>query len=365
MSAVVHGGPDALGVPRWDFSTNANACGPCPQALAAVQAADARHYPDPRYTALRAQLAAFHGVALERVLLAASASECIHRLTAWQAQGGARRVGVPTHAYGEYAQAARAWGLAVGQGGAPALGADLLWACEPASPLGGAHTPWPHALVHGEAAESPLPTLVVDCAYAALRLSGSPSLHGPQWDRVWQMFSPNKALGLTGVRAAYALAPLGQAQAVAQLEALAPSWPIGVHGVALLQAWTQPDVQDWLHHSRATLRQWKVRQTEALGAMDWVCLPSDSNFFCAQPVLPPTLDLSTWLERLRTQGIKLRDAASFGLPGWVRLGVLAPQAQDALCGALRMVNEAETSTGQAPGGSETIQVSIHHTVTAA
>ena len=46
-----HGGPDAQGVPLWDFSTNANACGPCPEALAAVQQADATRYPDPAYTA--------------------------------------------------------------------------------------------------------------------------------------------------------------------------------------------------------------------------------------------------------------------------------------------------------------------------
>lgn len=36
-----HGGPDALGAPAHDFSTNANACGPCPEALAQVRAADA------------------------------------------------------------------------------------------------------------------------------------------------------------------------------------------------------------------------------------------------------------------------------------------------------------------------------------
>jgi histidinol-phosphate aminotransferase len=36
------------------------------------------------------------------------------------------------------------------------------------------------------------------------------------------------------------------------------------------------------------------------------------------------------LARLREQGIKLRDATSFGLPGHVRLGVLSPEAQDAL-----------------------------------
>ena len=36
------------------------------------------------------------------------------------------------------------------------------------------------------------------------------------------------------------------------------------------------------------------------------------------------------LHALRAQGIKLRGCASFGLPGVVRLGVLAPASQDAL-----------------------------------
>ncbi|MDD2690854.1 MAG: hypothetical protein PHX69_03610, partial [Simplicispira sp.] len=36
------------------------------------------------------------------------------------------------------------------------------------------------------------------------------------------------------------------------------------------------------------------------------------------------------LAHLRAQGIKVRDCASFGLPGHWRLGVLAPQAQAAL-----------------------------------
>ena len=43
----VHGGTDALGIPAHDFSTNRNACGPCPLAVEALQAAHRAQYPDP------------------------------------------------------------------------------------------------------------------------------------------------------------------------------------------------------------------------------------------------------------------------------------------------------------------------------
>lgn len=323
----VHGGTDSLGVPLFDFSTNSNACGPCPQALAAAQQADATRYPDPRYAALRENLAAFHGVEPARILVAGSASECIFRITAWIARSGANRVCVPQHAYGDYDHAAQAWGLGVTH---EATQANLVWCCEPSSPLGVAHHTWPV-----------LPPLLVptvlDCAYVPLRLSGSPSLNADQLAQVWQMFSPNKALGLTGVRAAYAIAPEGREADVLALEALASSWPLGAHGVALLQAWVQPDVQGWLAESLHTLRRWKARQIDLLGTLGWTCLPSDANFFCTQPAwlaaAPADGACATWtveLERLRAAGIKLRDTASFGLPGHVRLSVQPPVAQDAL-----------------------------------
>ena len=44
--------------------------------------------------------------------------------------------------------------------------------------------------------------------------------------------------------------------------------------------------------------------------------------------------MNSWLGELRRHGIKLRDCASFGLPGRVRLAVAAPAAQDALVAAL-------------------------------
>lgn len=320
----IHGGPDAWGVPMHDFSTNSNACGPCPQALAAVQAADATLYPDAGYDSLRAALAEFCGVQPWRVLLAGSASEFIYRFTARARQQGARTVGVPQHAYGDYAHAAQAWGLVLADRGGDA---DLVWACEPSSPLGQNHADWPTWL-SADTSPADGKTVVLDCAYAPLRLEGAPSLSDAQRQRVWQLFSPNKALGLTGVRAAFAIAPLGAEQAAAQLDALAPSWVIGAHGVAMLQAWTRADTQAWLHSSLQILRNWKQRQVQGLQALGWTVLPSDTPFFCAQP--PAGVDVIALCAELRLQGIKLRDATSLGLPGWVRLGVLSPVAQDAL-----------------------------------
>ncbi|MDT0137974.1 aminotransferase class I/II-fold pyridoxal phosphate-dependent enzyme [Acidovorax sp. PRC11] len=339
MTGSPHGGPDALGVPLHDFSTNANACGPCPIALAAVRAADASRYPDPDYTALREALGAWHGVAPDCIVPAASASEFIHRITAWAVRQRAAGVVLPAHAYGDYAQAAAAWGLPV----LPVLPASavfpeapppwvLHWACEPSSPLGTsdpALETWRAEEASGSGADRAL--RVVDCAYAPLRLApAGAGRHGPALPvNAWQLWTPNKALGLTGVRGAYAIAPEHARPAdIAALRSLAPSWPVGAHGVAMLAAWVDPAVQDWLAGSLATLRGWKAHLREACEAMAWAVHPgSQANYLVARP---PVAHLAQRLRDLRAQGIKLRDCASFGLPGRVRLGVLPPASVAAL-----------------------------------
>ena len=335
MTARIHGGPDAQGVARWDFSSNANACGPCPTALQAVQRADAAHYPDPAYIRLRAALAGLHGVAPWRVLLAASASECVQRLTAWRWRMGDRRFWTPPHAYGDYAHAASAWGMSRVDGPGQA---QLAWLCDPGSPLGQGESP--HA-VRALLDDQPR-TVVLDRAYAPLRLQGEGVLSAAQLDRVWQLWSPNKALGLTGVRAAYAIAPARESpQRIAALQALAPSWVVGAHGVALLTAWARPSVQHWLQGSLQTLRAWKAQQQALCESLGWAVLGGSlANYFVARPALPAAAPLSAALERLRAQGIKLRDCASFGLPGHVRLGVLAPPSQQALAQAWALHLEA-------------------------
>jgi histidinol-phosphate aminotransferase len=317
MSARVHGGPGADGAAAHDFSTNANACGPCPHALEALRAADRGRYPDPASARLRAALAGFHGVATERIVPAASASEFIFRITAWSARRGVREVALPQHAYGDYAQAAQAWGLQ------PSGTAGLVWACEPSNPLGQGERELRGAIASAA-------VVVFDRAYEPLRLAGACSLPASSLDRVWQLWSPNKALGLTGVRGAYAIAPADAGGAAAELEALAPSWPLGADGVALLTVWCAPAVQQWLAGSRAILRAWKSRQEVLCRDLGWETAASDANFFVAS--VPGLADA---LPRLRRHGVQLRDGASFGLPGHARLGVLPPQSQDALAQAWR------------------------------
>jgi histidinol-phosphate aminotransferase len=329
--AYQHGGTDARGAAEFDFSTNANACAPS-LALEAVMQADASRYPDPAYTQLREALAQFHGVAAERLVFAASASEFIYRFTAWASMQGMRHVMLPEHAYGDYALAAAAWGVQVRpKAFAPLQPDDLLswqWCCDPSSPLGQTDDGW--------VISSLARLTVLDCAYMPLRLNEASIPDQKALDRVWQLWTPNKALGLTGVRAAYAIAPVHAhaMESVAQLDALSPSWPLGSHGAAMLAAWARPDVQAALATSRATLRDWKQRQMALCEQLGWRCLPSEANFFVAKPAH----DLSALnVAALRERGIKLRDCTSFDLPGHWRLSVQPPAAQDALAQALREI----------------------------
>ena len=322
----IHGGPDRFGIPRFDFSTNSNACGPCLSVQTLVAQADASHYPDATYTQLRRQIASLHGVDAPRVVLAASASEFIYRITAWLAQQGGRSVWVPQYSYGDYAHAAHSHRVSVV---AEISDAALRWSCEPSSPLGVAHSDF-EALLKPTTRPGMFAANVLDRAYEPLRLEGELALSQAQLQTFWQLWSPNKALGLTGVRAAYAIAPVDAGNAIETLEQLCPSWPLGAHGVALLQAWIGSDAHIWLARSLDILRGWKVRQIALCESLGWTCLPSNANFFCAQPALPAGVTLPEVLGQLRTHGIKLRDATSFGLSGHVRVSVQPPAAQDAL-----------------------------------
>ena len=256
-----HGGSDALGVPQWDFSTNSNATGPCPHTVVALAGADITRYPDPTYTALRHTLAAWHGVDSWRIVLGSSGSELIARLTAWvsaqvrtsdkgcsnNGSGNTAQpaVWLPAYHYADYAHAAALHGMVqvadVGQ-------ADLIWLCAPSSPLGQAL-----ALPQQWAQRRQSSTVVLDCAYAPLQLTDSPLLpEAFNRHAAWQIFTPNKALGVCGLRAAYAIAPQHLPDdAVQSVAARAASWPLGAYRwLCCITGAAQPRKTGWRNRAK-------------------------------------------------------------------------------------------------------------------
>ena len=318
----MHGGPDSGPPIRFDFSTNANPYGPPAALWSAVRNADRQRYPDPSYSRLREQLASWHEVQARQIEPASGGAEAIRRLTLAAHLDGVNEVWVPQPGFGDYASAAAALGLRVSaydnpqqiRPSAPAL----IWVCDPCNPTGAsfdAHD-WQAVLQVIEASGS---VLAVDQAYEALRLDGHSQMPPALSERAWRLQCPNKALGLTGVRAAYLIAP-SRAERPAVVRAvsqLAASWVLSAEGVALLMHWHDADTLDHLEGSRQRLRLDRTSLHEGLRALGWQQRNSLTPFWLARP--PERVDGPHLLIQLREQGIKLRDATSFGLPGWVRV----------------------------------------------
>jgi len=325
----VHGGTDSGPTPRYDFSTNANSLGPDPRALAAVQAADPSHYPDPLYTSLHDALAEFHQVPPEHVAVGGGTSELIHHLTRWRYLRGPMLILPPT--FSEYARAAQPAELPLlrASSGEAFLRllpkATLAFLCVPNNPTGEIYDFIEEA---AHIAERHRIALVLDLAYYYL-LPDPPRLPS----NTWRLYSPNKAHGLTGVRAGYLIAP----QSLVHFRNLAPSWVVGVHGEALLRAVMQEASQAWLARSRQELWQLRSQLAEGLRQQGIEVRESPANFLLVK------VGRATAVARqLHSMGFRVRDCTSFGLPEWLRLSAQPAAAQAELLEALPRCMKART-----------------------
>jgi histidinol-phosphate aminotransferase len=229
----IHGGTDGGPEPRYDFSSNANALGPNPYVLEKVKEADLCHYPDPHYTKLYEALAAHYHTDTAGIALGAGTSELIQRLVTWNATQGAMLVMQPT--FSEYVRAARSrediwlWEVATQEEFLKRLPrARLAFLCVPNNPTGEVYDFLQEA---ANVAQDKGVKLVLDLAYLPL---SEQRIRVP--NNVWQLYSPNKAHGLTGIRAGYLLAP----QDLTRFRAMAPSWVLsskGWNGWTLKSRW--------------------------------------------------------------------------------------------------------------------------------
>lgn len=317
----IHGGTDSGPPPRYDFSTNANGLGPDPYALAAIQGADPSRYPDPLYTETHAALAHYHGVAPEQVAVGNGTSELIHRLTRLRYLRGPMLILPPT--FSEYARAAQPAELPLlkAESGSRFLQllpqATLAFLCVPNNPTGEVYD---FLFEAAEIAQQRQVVLVLDLAYYHLCLDPPPLPPS-----AWKLYSPNKAHGLTGVRAGYLIAP----HDLTHFRHIAPSWVLGVHGEAFLRAVLQPPSQAWLAQTRAELWRLRAELAQGLRALGLEVRESPANFLLVRVGQATAVAL-----RLREKGLRVRDCTSFGLPEWLRLSAQPPDAQRALLEAL-------------------------------
>lgn len=309
--------------PRYDFSSNANPLGPCPPVLAALRNTDYTRYPDPLYAGLRETLACHHGTTPDHVVIGAGASELILRLI--RCIDGSVQQLAPT--FSEYARGARLASRPLISARSPAafLRAQakhpgIGFVCWPNNPTGEL---WPLDFVQAASLAGPL---VVDMAYASLSGPGHAAAIEAAARRAYRLYSPNKAFGVTGVRGAYVIAP----RVHRHLALAAPSWVIGRDAVAFLETAVRPEALRWLAQGLPQLGRWRNRLAESLSQIGVPVRDSPASFILAE-----VGDAARVAAHLRSRGVRVRDAGSFGLRQWIRLSAQPPAAQRALIAALK------------------------------
>lgn len=318
-----HGGTDEGPEPLHDFSTNANPLGACPHIVAAVRSADLTRYPDPHYTALREKLGGHHGCGAQRIVIGAGASELILRLV--RASEGPVHVLGPS--FSEYERCARMEGRRFCLSRTPeeflekrAASPGLGFVCWPNNPTGDL---WPLGFL---AEASKTQGLVLDLAYAPLCETGLETEAIAAAPSAIHLQAPNKAFGCCGLRAAYLVLP----HADERIRQLAPSWVIDRHAEHFLAASVDPESRRWLESCRPEIAALRRRLAASLRSLGYPVRESPATFLLAQVGNAKRLG-----KMLRTAGIRVRDASSFGLPDCLRLSAQPEGAQQALLTVLR------------------------------
>jgi len=339
----VHGGPRlaelrALGVDPArlvDYSVNVNPYGPCPAVLEAIRRAPVDRYPDPDATEVREALGARWHVPPGRVAFGNGASELLWTLAAAVLRG--RRLLVVEPAFGEVRAAAEAAGAQVlawrsgeERGFVPDVDAisevlrreraGAVALCTPASPTGA-------ALAHDDvlrlarAHEDVL--FLLDESFLALS-DRYEDLERSLPDHVLRLRSLTKDHAVPGVRAGYLLAP---EPIVLAIDAARPAWPTGTLAQAAGCAAIASEA--FVAESRERLRADRRALEAGLRALGVEPFPSVAPYLAFR-----CADSGALRRRLLARHVLVRDCASFGLPGIVRVAVRPAPERERLLAAL-------------------------------
>jgi histidinol-phosphate aminotransferase len=326
--------PDAV----LDFSSSTNPYGPDPAVVRALQTARIDRYPDPTALLAREALARRCSVSPNQIVLGNGAAELLWSLArCLLAPGTAALIAEPT--FSEFRRAASCAGAELGEWrSAPetAFAFDLealsarareqsptaIYLCSPNTPTGGA---LPAQEIAAWAARHPASTVVLDQSFLSLSERWQDA-EVPLPDNVVAVRSLTKDHGIPGVRLGYLIAPAELCQA---LEAARPAWSTSALAQAAALACCHS--LEFVRESRERLLHDRRGLAEELASLGIESLPSSVNFLLAR--VPQVASLRARL--LARHQILVRDCASFGLPGFLRLAARPAPDRARLLVALR------------------------------
>jgi histidinol-phosphate aminotransferase len=313
------------------LSSNENAFGPSPKAVKAfIAAAETLYrYPDGGCTALRAALAAHHGLQAERIVCGAGSDELLSLLARAYA-GPGDEVLYSEHEFLMYPIAALSAGATPIKVRETDLTADvdlllaavtertrIVFIANPNNPTG---TYLPAAAMHRLRDGLPRRVLlVIDAAYAEFvtRPDYAPGLELVEADGnvvVTRTFS--KIYGLGGLRLGWAYCPAAVADVLNRVRG-----PFNVSAPAMSAGAAALDDTDFVAKVRAHNETWREWTAVRLRDFGLTVTPGVANFLLVHFPAAPDRDAGAADAFLKARGIIVRRMERYGLPGALRVTI--------------------------------------------
>jgi histidinol-phosphate/aromatic aminotransferase/cobyric acid decarboxylase-like protein len=201
----------------------------------------------------------------------------------------------------------------------------MLFLCNPNNPTGQALS---LDVLDAWARAHPDTLFVVDEAYLAFA-PGMKSATTLRHKNILILCSMTKDYAIAGIRLGYALADESIIQALVNVR---PAWNVS----ALAQSAGLVALQDEAHqHETLTqLQQEKHFLISGLQELGFIPVPSHTHYF-----LMPVHNGTEFRQALLKHGILVRDCASFGLPGYIRISAQTREQNIRLLKALKAMIE--------------------------
>lgn len=299
-----------------DFSANINPLGFPPEIPEAIREAlpEIVHYPDRRCLGLTRDLAAYHGLAPEQILVGNGSTELIY-LAARALKPKKALIVAP--AFSEYEHALQAAGVPVDfqittesqnftlDAPLDPKGADLVFLAQPASPSGVLLAPDLLLEVAARLDDAGV-FLLLDEAFVDFVEEASLKTRLAQFPGLLILRSFTKFFAIPGMRLGYLLAA---PEVIRRLAAVQEPWSVNTLAQAMGRACLQD--LDYMARSRTLIRQERQYLLEGLQALPGLQpFPSEVNYLLVK-ITRPSLTAAGLQKALLSQKIVIRDASNF------------------------------------------------------